>query len=314
MARCFTHLFFPHRLAGLLLTALIACSSVHAVSSTASASTKTATPAQKADSSLSAKERAIKERKRRICNVLIGCAVVTAVALIVLAKKKPRYYGSGGGSGTSGSYGSRYTYGGYPRDSWRNGNSYRSSGSSYPGWSGESDYDRRQRERRERWAREDEERNRRWREDRQRWQRENDDAWRRGYNQERQRQQERQREREQQEREQWRRFEEEFRRAWGDGGPRFGRGAGARGAYNPPPPPVDANEINRRHILRGAPGVLGVGSNATQAEVQRAYRRMAAQYHPDKNPGDEAAAQRMRDINNARDALEEEMRRNGQWN
>ncbi len=49
--------------------------------------------------------------------------------------------------------------------------------------------------------------------------------------------------------------------------------------------------------------VLGVGPNATDAEIKQAYRRLAKKYHPDLNPGDEAAAQKMQEVNAAYDQL-----------
>lgn len=42
-------------------------------------------------------------------------------------------------------------------------------------------------------------------------------------------------------------------------------------------------------------GVLGVPRGATTEEIKKAYRAMARQYHPDKNPNDEEAAQTFKD-------------------
>ena len=49
--------------------------------------------------------------------------------------------------------------------------------------------------------------------------------------------------------------------------------------------------------------VLGVSRNATDDEVKSAYRKLAHQYHPDLNPGDENAAKRMQEINAAYDQI-----------
>ncbi|SDF12254.1 molecular chaperone DnaJ [Thermus arciformis] len=45
--------------------------------------------------------------------------------------------------------------------------------------------------------------------------------------------------------------------------------------------------------------ILGVGRDATQEEIKKAYRQLALRYHPDKNPGDKAAEERFKEINEA---------------
>jgi len=49
--------------------------------------------------------------------------------------------------------------------------------------------------------------------------------------------------------------------------------------------------------------VLGVDKNASDEEVAKAYRKLAKKYHPDLNPGDETAAQKMSEINAAYDMI-----------
>ncbi|MBE6926524.1 MAG: J domain-containing protein [Ruminococcaceae bacterium] len=45
--------------------------------------------------------------------------------------------------------------------------------------------------------------------------------------------------------------------------------------------------------------VLGVSPNASDEEIKKAYRRLAKQYHPDRNPGDAEAAKKMQEVNAA---------------
>ena len=49
--------------------------------------------------------------------------------------------------------------------------------------------------------------------------------------------------------------------------------------------------------------VLGVSPNASDEEVKSAYHRLAKKYHPDLNPGDRQAAERMNEINAAYDQI-----------
>lgn len=49
--------------------------------------------------------------------------------------------------------------------------------------------------------------------------------------------------------------------------------------------------------------VLGLSPNATDDEVKRAYRALAKKYHPDLNPGDQEAARKMQEVNEAYDQI-----------
>ena len=48
---------------------------------------------------------------------------------------------------------------------------------------------------------------------------------------------------------------------------------------------------------------LGVDKKATEKEIKSAYRKLARKYHPDVNPGDKAAEERFKGINEAHEVL-----------
>ena len=55
--------------------------------------------------------------------------------------------------------------------------------------------------------------------------------------------------------------------------------------------------------------VLGVGRDASDEEIKKAYRRLAVKFHPDKNPGDKSAEEKFKEIGEAYEALCDPQRR-----
>src|SRR3954453_3536399 len=55
--------------------------------------------------------------------------------------------------------------------------------------------------------------------------------------------------------------------------------------------------------------VLGVDKSVWQADLKKAYRKLARQYHPDSNPGDAKAESRFKEISEAYSVLSDEEQR-----
>src|SRR5580692_11489411 len=55
--------------------------------------------------------------------------------------------------------------------------------------------------------------------------------------------------------------------------------------------------------------VLGVQKDASEDAIKRAYRKLAREHHPDRNPGDKQAEARFKEIQDAYDVLGDKAKR-----
>src|SRR5436853_4103333 len=55
--------------------------------------------------------------------------------------------------------------------------------------------------------------------------------------------------------------------------------------------------------------ILGVDKNASQKDIQKAYRKLARKYHPDVNPDDKTAEEKFKDVREAYDVLSDPEKR-----
>lgn len=55
--------------------------------------------------------------------------------------------------------------------------------------------------------------------------------------------------------------------------------------------------------------ILGVPRNASQTDIEKAYRKLARKYHPDKNPDDPTATKRFQELQRAFDVLKDPEKR-----
>ena len=54
---------------------------------------------------------------------------------------------------------------------------------------------------------------------------------------------------------------------------------------------------------------LGVAKDASADEIKKSFRKLAMQYHPDRNPNDQAAEAKFKEINEAYEILKDDQKR-----
>src|SRR5271169_161193 len=65
----------------------------------------------------------------------------------------------------------------------------------------------------------------------------------------------------------------------------------------------------QHHMPRDYYEVLGVSKTAKEDDIRRAYRKLARQYHPDRNPGDKQAEINFKEVQEAYDVLADKKKR-----
>jgi molecular chaperone DnaJ len=55
--------------------------------------------------------------------------------------------------------------------------------------------------------------------------------------------------------------------------------------------------------------VLGLEKSASKEDIKKAYRKLAMQYHPDRNGGDKEAEKKFKEINEAYSTLSDDSKR-----
>jgi len=57
--------------------------------------------------------------------------------------------------------------------------------------------------------------------------------------------------------------------------------------------------------------VLGVDRSVSKDDLKKSYRKLAMKYHPDRNPGDEKAAEKFKELSEAYEILSDDQKKTG---
>lgn len=68
---------------------------------------------------------------------------------------------------------------------------------------------------------------------------------------------------------------------------------------------LELKKASRKDLYK----ILGLEKDATEADIKKAYRKLAIVHHPDKNPDDEGAANRFKDVGEAYETLSDPEKR-----
>src|SRR3954451_13076178 len=73
--------------------------------------------------------------------------------------------------------------------------------------------------------------------------------------------------------------------------------------------PRASSSPDRRPMPKSLYDTLSVSKSASQDEIKKAYRKLAREYHPDKNPGDASAEEKFKEVQTAYDVLSDDEKR-----
>jgi DnaJ-class molecular chaperone len=72
---------------------------------------------------------------------------------------------------------------------------------------------------------------------------------------------------------------------------------------------IISRQSTKTRMQRDYYQILGVKRDASDEEIKRAYRKLARQYHPDRNPGDKEAEAKFKEVQEAYDVLSDKAKR-----